>query len=126
MCMIFKGSNFILEAETRNIVVLPNNITYDGDFCTFLSKKSCSTFLRIIVLSPDLILSTDVYWCALFQFSFYNKIRVSPAGKKEYPRARKSSSSFSRQLKELNVWLAILLNKQEIMVGGKENSAVSS
>lgn len=35
--MIFKALDFILEAETRNVVVPSNNITYDGDFCTFFS-----------------------------------------------------------------------------------------
>lgn len=69
--MTFKALDFTLEAETRNVVVPPNNITYDGDFCIFFSEISCSTFLRITALPPNLILSTNVYWCALLQFSFY-------------------------------------------------------
>lgn len=93
--MTFKALDFTLEAETRNVVVPPNNITYDGDFCIFFSEISCSTFLRITALPPNLILSTNVYWCALLQFSFYYIIGASPTGKKACPRASNSNSSFS-------------------------------
>ena len=43
--MTFKTSNFILEARTRNIVVPPKNIIYDGDFWILFSKNIIFQFL---------------------------------------------------------------------------------